>query len=348
MNGSRLKYDKERSGKMKVDYHIHLEEGPYSLSFVEKSLKVLEHFDLNYQKEMSHSKKWLENSIQFMDRRLTEGEYSKWWLDFYLQEALNKGIKEVGIVDHLYRFKETRDYFTKYMDVSSSEVGVKQAKWLDQVMVRTLDQFVEFIQSQKVEWAAKGVELKLGIEADYFVGGEAELRTLLEGYDFDYIIGSVHFHNGWGFDNPELQHKFSEHDLLQLYKEHFETVKKAAESKLFDFIAHLDNMKVFDFRPNEADLVKMYKEVALTLIENDVATEINPGLYYRYPVKEMCPSSHFTDILVSEGVVFTMSSDAHFPNDLGIYSEQIRSMLIDKGIKEIATFDKRQRIMKPL
>ena len=281
-------------------------------------------------------------------RRLDEGEYSKWWLDFYLQEALNKGITEVGIVDHLYRFQETRDYFTKYMDVTSSEVGVKQAKWLDEVMVRSLDQFVQFIQSQKEEWASKGVKLKLGIEADYFVGGEAELETLLEGYDFDYIIGSVHFHKGWGFDNPELQHKFMEHDLLQLYKDHFETVKKAAESKLFDFIAHLDNMKVFNYRPNEADLRKMYKEVAIALIENDVATEINPGLFYRYPVKEMCPSPHFLDVLVSEGVKFTMSSDSHFPNDLGIYSEQIRSMLLDKGVKEIATFDKRQRIMKSL
>ena len=80
---------------------------------------------------MIHSKKWLEKSMEIMKKRLDEGEYSKWWLDYYLQEALNKGIKEVGIVDHLYRFKETRDYFTKYMDVTSSEVGVKQAKWLD-------------------------------------------------------------------------------------------------------------------------------------------------------------------------------------------------------------------------
>ena len=92
----------------------------------------------------------------------------------------------------------------------------------------------------------------------------------------------------------------------------------------------------------------MYKEVAIALIENDVATEINPGLFYRYPVKEMCPSSYFLDVLVSEGVKFTMSSDSHFPNDLGIYSEQIRSMLLDKGVKEIATFEKRQRNMKSL
>ncbi len=331
---------------MKVDYHIHLEEGPYSLSFVEKSLKAMEHFESD--QEMRHSKKWLEKSIEKMSRRLEEGEYSKWWLDLYLQEALNKGIKEVGIVDHLYRFKETRDYFTKYMDVTSSEVGGKQAKWLDQVMVRSLGEFVEFIHSQKEEWAAKGVKLKLGMEADYFVGGEAELMSLLDGYDFDYIIGSVHFHNGWGFDNPELQHKFLEHDLYKLYKGHFETVKRAAESKIFDFIAHLDNMKVFNYRPDEALLTDLYKEVARTLVENDVATEINPGLYYRYPVKEMCPSSHFLDLLVAEGVTFTMSSDSHYPNDLGIYTDEIKSMLIEKGVKEIATFEKRQRVMQSL
>lgn len=333
---------------MKVDYHIHLEEGPYNRSFFEKTLKALAQYNQEYREEKPHSKKWMEMGVEMVGRRLYETEYSKWWLDFYLQEALNKGIKEVGIVDHLYRFTETREYFTKYMDVTSSEVGAKQAEWLDQVMVRSLDDFVWFIQSQKEKWASKGVELRLGMEADYFVGGEDELRTTLEKYDFDYIIGSVHFHNGWGFDNPELQHKFLEHDLHQLYKEHFDTVKKAAESKLFDFIAHLDNMKVFNNRPNEADLMNMYREVASTLVKNDVATEINPGLFYRYPVKEMCPSAHFLDTLVSEGVKFTMSSDSHFPNDLGIYSDEIKNMLMERGINEIATFEKRQRIMKPL
>lgn len=331
---------------MKVDYHIHLEEGPYSLSFVEKSLRVMDHFEQN--QEVRHSKKWLENNIAKIGKRLEEGEYSKWWLDYYLQEAINKGINEVGIVDHLYRFKETKAYFTKYIDVTSSEMGKKQARWLDQVMVRSLSDFVEFIQSQKELWASKGVQLKLGLEADYFVGGEAELQSLLAGFDFDYIIGSVHFHNGWGFDNPDLQQKFLEYDLLELYKNHFEVVKKAAESKMFNFIAHLDNMKVFNYRPDEASLMAMYKEVAGVLVTNDVATEINPGLYYRYPVKEMCPSSHFLDILIAEGVKFTMSSDSHFPNDIGIYSNEIRNMLLEKGVKEIATFEKRQRIMKPL
>lgn len=331
---------------MKVDYHIHLEEGPYSLAYVEKTLKALEHF--SSMKEKKHTKEWLVQAMKLMGKRLDETEYSTWWLDFYLQEALNKGIKEVGIVDHLYRFKETKAYFTKYMDVSSEEVGKKQADWLEKVMVRSLKEFVTFITSEKEKWASKGVELRLGIEADYFVGGEEELKSILSNYDFDYVIGSVHFYEGWGFDNPELQHKFKQYDLNELYYNHFETVKKAAKSGIFDFIAHLDNMKVFNYRPDEASLVEIYKEVAKTLVENDMATEINPGLFYRYPVKEMCPSPMFLDILLAEGVKFTTSSDSHFPNDLGIYSDDIKKMLVEKGVNEVVTFDKKKRIVKPL
>ena len=162
------------------------------------------------------------------------------------------------------------------------------------------------------------------------------------------MIGSVHFNHGWGFDNPELQHKFADYDLEELYRDHFDTVKKAAGSQLFDFVAHLDNLKVFNYRPDEAALLEMYRDVARTLVTNDVATEINPGLYYRYPVKEMCPSPAFLDILVAEGVKFTMSSDSHYPNDLGIFSDDIRRMLLNSGVNEVATFLKRKRIMEPL
>ena len=84
-----------------------------------------------------------------------------------------------------------------------------------------------------------------------------------------------------------------------------------------------------------------------TLVEYDIATEINPGLYYRYPIQEMCPSPTFLDTLIAEGVKFTTSSDSHYPNDLGNYSDDIKMMLMEKGVHEVATFTKRQRTMKP-
>jgi histidinol-phosphatase (PHP family) len=77
-------------------------------------------------------------------------------------------------------------------------------------------------------------------------------------------------------------------------------------------------------------------------------TEINAGLYYRYPVKEMCPSPAFLDILINEGVLFTTSSDSHFPDDTGAFIDQNTETLLKKGVTQIATFEKQQRIMKPL
>lgn len=331
---------------MKVDYHVHLEEGPYSISFLEETIHSITQFQP--LKECRYSKEWMKKMMNQMNRRLNESEYSEWWLDFYLQQALKRGIKEVGIVDHLYRFRETEEYFKKNLRVTSEEIGEIQKSWLDKVMVRRLDEYVDFITSQKEKWAEKGVQLKLGIEVDYFIGGENELQDILRPYEFDYIIGSVHFYDGWGFDNPHLVHKFLDYDIHMLYKNHFETVEKAIESGLFDIIAHLDNLKVYNHRPDESSLIELYQSVARKLKERDVATEINPGLYYRYPVKEMCPSPTFLKILVEENVTFTTSSDSHYPHDLGIYAEKIQKLLVDHDVFEIATFDKRKRTMQML
>lgn len=269
----------------------------------------------------------IKRKSALFEERLTQGDYSEWWLDLYLETALQKGLTQVGIVDHLYRFEETKDYFLKYMDVSDTALGNRQREWLDQVMTHNMHEFVDFINSQKAKWQAAGVELKLGIEADYFVGGEEELKALLAPFKFDYIIGSVHFNHGWGFDNPELESKFKEYDLVKLYEDHFSTVINAAESGIFSFIAHLDNLKVFNYRPDEALLLQSYEKVAQALSDNNVATEVNVGLKYRYPVKEQCPSEAFIKVLSEHDVKFTTSSDSHFPHDIGIYNAEIRALL---------------------
>ena len=73
------------------------------------------------------------------------------------------------------------------------------------------------MKRRKNDGVKRGVTLKLGIEADYFIGCEGELKELLALGDFDYIIGSVHFLNGWGFDNPDTKEYFEKHDLRALY-----------------------------------------------------------------------------------------------------------------------------------
>jgi histidinol-phosphatase (PHP family) len=331
---------------MKVDYHLHLEEGPYSFRWLDRTNQAIEHF--HPLSEQKHTYEWLNNSMERLSNRVKKGSYDSTWIDLYLIEAKRKGLREVGIVDHLYRFKETRAYFEKYVDISHSELGNKQRNWLNQVMTESMADFVTAITEAKKRWAAEGITLRLGIEADYFPGGENELTNLLGSYEWDFVIGSVHFMNGWGFDNPETQHLFLKYDLNCLYQDFFNVVEKAIRSKLFNFVAHLDNLKVFNFRPDESLLLHHYEKIAVALIETDTATEINAGLFYRYPVKEMCPSPKFLDVLINKGVSFTTSSDSHFPDDIGAFVDLNTEILLNKGIIEIATFEKRKRIMKPL
>jgi histidinol-phosphatase (PHP family) len=332
--------------KLKVDYHLHLEEGPYSLRWLDRTNNALDHF---YPiTENKHSIEWLNKSMERLNKRIQKGSYDSSWLDLYLIEAKKKGLTEVGIVDHLYRFKETRAYFEKYLDISSSDLGNKQRKWLNQVMTESMSDFVHAITAAKKRWASEGITLRLGLEADYFPGGENELKKLMDGFEWDFCIGSVHYIYGWGFDNPETQNLFSNYDLEEIYDDFFTVVEKAIRSKLFHFVAHLDNLKVFNYRPEERHLIPYYEKIAKALVETDTATEINAGLFYRYPVKEMCPSPAFLDVLIKNGVKFTTSSDSHFPDDIGAFIDLNSETLLKKGVTKIATFEKGNRIMKPL
>ncbi|MFP3413134.1 histidinol phosphate phosphatase domain-containing protein [Bacillus sp. SIMBA_074] len=331
---------------MKVDCHIHLEEGPYSIGWLAKINDALQYFEP--LKEEKHSMEWLMKTQERLQRRVKEGPFTAKWIDLYLEEAVRKGIKEVGIVDHLYRFHEAKGYYEKYVDISDSKLGRLQKEWLDQVRVTSIYDFTKAIEEAKERWSKRGITLKLGIEADYFIGGEQELKGLLALGDFDYVIGSVHFIDGWGFDNPDTKEYFGTHELHTLYHTFFATVESAVRSELFDIIAHLDNIKVFNYRLDENEQLSYYKDIARALVETNTATEINAGLYYRYPVREMCPSPLYLQVLAKHGVPITLSSDAHYPNDLGKYVEENIKTLRNHDISHIATFTKRARTMRLL
>lgn len=327
---------------MKMDYHVHLEEGPYSLKWLERTSKTIASFETSFGLKKG-TKEFMVWQVKQLQDRMDYGCFSSFWLDLYLDKAKQLGLKEVGIVDHLYRFKETRSYFEKNMILeSNNSIGKIQSDWLDKVMTESMDDFVGAIVREKEKWKMQGIELKLGIEADYFEGSEAELTGLLGEYPWDFIIGSVHFIDGWGFDNPQTAYAFQELDLKDLYNRFYATVESAIRSELFDFVAHLDNLKVFNYQVEDTGFnQKWHEAIADALVETRTATELNAGLYYRYPVKEMCPGPSFLRTLVKRGVDFTVSSDSHYPDDLGNYTDQNRRKLKELGVKSLVSFDQR-------
>lgn len=327
---------------MKIDYHLHLEEGPYSSSWLQRTFEAMTNLvDLKHKKG---SLEWMKEATAMVAKKVEKGSFTSEWLGLYLVQAKKMELKEVGIVDHLYRFKEYRPYYEKYINLDDNDLGNMQRSWLDRVCVESIVDFIEVIELEKGKWKEAGIELRLGIEADYFPGGEEELEGILKEYPYDYVIGSVHFLQGWGFDNPKLKHLFLNYDLEVLYESFFETVEKGISSGLFDIFAHLDNIKVFEYRPDESKLLPLYERIAKKIIEMDIATELNAGLFYRYPIKEMCPSPTFLEVLAKNKVKITISSDAHFPDDMGNFASMQLKQLKSIGFTEISTFNKRKRV----
>ncbi|HZG17632.1 MAG TPA: histidinol phosphate phosphatase domain-containing protein [Candidatus Bathyarchaeia archaeon] len=322
--------------------HVHVEEGPYSLRWLQRTAEALRFFEK--QQDKKHTVVWMQHTFALLQQRLEKGAYSREWLDLYRKRAKQLGIVQVGIVDHLYRFQEYKNYYLSHIHVADDTLGRLQEQWLDQVCVQSLDEFVTFLQGEQAHWAADGVELKIGIELDYFPGGEADLARVIERYPWDHTIGSVHFLDGWGFDNPETEDRFQGADLLALYERYFAVMEQGIKSRLYEIAAHPDNLKVFGYRPAESLLLPMYERIARSLADNDVATEINTGLLYRYPAKEMCPSMSFLEVLGRFQVPITTSSDAHFPDHLGQHVPDAIAALRQAGYERVLSFSQRKRI----
>lgn len=328
---------------MKVDLHFHLEEGPYTLNWLQRTGLALQRTRRSPAQE-ENSLESVQTMVRQLSKRMEEGCYSERWITKYLEEGTRQGIVHFGVVDHLYRFKEFKPYYEKHMLLDDSPLGRLQRLWLDKVCVYSIQDYLDGVRSAARFYG----NLSIGIEADYFEHGEEELSELLSIYEFDYIIGSVHFLDGWGFDNPETQERFKKYQLKDLYARHFETVIRAVNCGLFQFIAHLDNLKVFGYRPSEGELLGWYDAVAAALANAGVASEINTGLAYRYPVREMCPSPNFLRVLYRHGVPVTLSSDAHFPDDIGTMLDEAVIMAKSIGYEEIVYFKNKQRYTLPL
>ncbi|MGM0501771.1 MAG: histidinol-phosphatase HisJ family protein [Bacillota bacterium] len=229
----------------------------------------------------------------------------------FLNQAVKMNVKQIGFTDH-------NRYYKQFDFDLIKEVGA------------------EFPE----------LEVRTAIEMDYTPGEEKEIADFLEQFDLDYAIGSIHFLGDWMFDHPDYKDEYDHWDIDELYKAYFERVKGAAKSGLFQFLGHLDLIKVFNFRPatNVVELVTPTLEV---IAEEDIAIEVNTNGRNK-PAGEFYPSRDILEKAYQLGIKVTMSSDAHRADRVGENLVEVREMLLDIGYNQIATFENQNRKMVTL
>ncbi len=237
----------------------------------------------------------------------------------YAAHALRVGLKEIGFSDHAPLVSHFDPKITMNLE--------------------QLPLYYEMIEDVKNRFA-KSLTVKIGIEADFLPGFEAETKKILKSYPFDFVIGSVHFIRRWGFDDPAERQNWTSRDINQVYRDYYELLRQSAKSKMFDVMAHVDLVKKFGNKPS-ADMADEVKKTAKAFKDSGMAVEINTsGL--RKPCKEIYPSLWNLKIYCQAGVPLTFGSDAHLPEHVGCDFDKGVALAKAAGYKQYVIFKKRK------
>jgi histidinol-phosphatase (PHP family) len=189
-----------------------------------------------------------------------------------------------------------------------------------------------------------GLTIKLALEMDFIPGHEEWIRGLIARHAWDYMIGSVHYvSDSWDLDNPKRLSEWKNRDPFQVWSTYFERLTMAAESGLFQTIAHPDLCKKFCFYPKE-DCTPLFARFLDAAKKHDVAMELNTaGL--RKDCKEIYPSRQIVQMAFETGVPITFGSDAHAPGEVGMNFAEAIALARSVGYTQCCRFTQRKREM---
>lgn len=329
---------------MKVDFHVRLEEGPYTLQWLQRTTDSLQ---ARLGEEAYGSRAWAEALARRLAERIGKGPYNREWLDLYRERAKQLEIKVVGVVEHLYRFVEFRDLYARHLQLGSDRFGFAQRRWLEQVSCESLSAYLSLMEEERMRWAEDGIALRVGIALDYFPGGEDELAAVIREHPWDFCLGHVRFVCGWGLHLPEIRERFWHMEPGRAYSCYFDLVEQAIESRLFDLLAHVDGLGSYGGMSDSTSNLRYYQRIARALKRHDLAVEID-SLSASSSYRKQSGSYALLEILAQHGVAVTVSSGACYPEQLGQHWEEACAVLKRAGIDAIAVFEQRVRQTVPL
>lgn len=257
-----------------------------------------------------------------------------------VEAALRVGVTEIGLTEHAHNFVQCRTIYPPDNPWIHAREVPERRNWDFDAYVRLLDRA-----------RAEGLPVKAGMEWDYCPGREGELERWIQVYDWDFTLGGVHWLRGkdgswWGFDIPDQQAEWENRPVDEVYAEYFRLLAEAAQTGLFDVLAHPDVVKVFGHRPDQ-DPLPWYEEAARAMAQAGVCAEVSTaGL--RKPVGELYPAAEFLRVLHRRAIPIVTSSDAHLPEHVGYAFDQAEAAARAAGYQTRCLFTRRRRTEVPI
>ena len=244
---------------------------------------------------------------------IERGDYSIQWINEFVKYALDREISEIYLLEHSHRFLEFKELYR-----SIASYNEYQGSWLSQKMTLSINTYKEFIyEIRKHQFP---LTIKFGLEVCYVEGADSIIKNVLKDCEWDFITGSVHWIDNWGFDHKKEY--WEGKDIDKIYFRYYEIMKSLITSGLFNIVAHPDSIKCFGYYPS-FDLTRIYFEIADLLIKNNMYAEHSAGLYLNYGYPSLGMNQIMYDVFMRKNVKIITASDAHRPEDTGKYIEEM-------------------------
>lgn len=202
--------------------------------------------------------------------------------------------------------------------------------------VEQFDQYVALVERARQTWAGR-VDVRLGLESDYAPGMEPWLEKLHARAPFHHVLGSVHPHL------REYQALYLRGNVVEFQKTYFTHLAMAAETGLFDTIAHPDLVKnVFPDQWHPQSIIDHIRHCLDRIARTGVAMELNTsGLHKAIP--EMNPGPKILAEMHRRNIPVVIGADAHKPERVGADYEMALELLATAGYARISLFLERKR-----
>ncbi len=198
------------------------------------------------------------------------------------------------------------------------------------------DEYVALVASTRERWQGQ-VDVRLGLEADYFEGCEAYLEKQLTSADFHFVLGSVHP------QIAEFRAKYWQPDEVEVQRTYFRLLAQSAETGLFDSLAHPDLIKNVTSAAWNPEAIMDDIHAALDRIAaTGVAMELNTSGINK-TIAEMNPFPAMLRAMCQRKIPITLGADAHVPDRVADGYEAALRLLSECGFSHVSFFLERKR-----
>ncbi len=170
------------------------------------------------------------------------------------------------------------------------------------------------------------IPVRLALEVDFFPGQAEIVRDLLAPYTFDYLIGSVHFVEGFPVDESSGQWEaLTQPEVDEIHRRYWQLIKSMAETRAFHVAGHLDIVKKFAFKSTQ-DLSREIAAALDSIAAAQMTLELNTSGWGK-PCQECYPSEAVLRGAIQRKIPIIVTADAHRKADLTQYYDRAFDLL---------------------